>query len=282
MWQWQGGAAGGWRLDAYGDRSWQVAALHEGAPVEPLRDSEPLRSETDTTQSGPRSGRARDVVPESTARVRGGREPTPIFQAIASEWERHRRDDVARDDVRDVSGHRRGSAPAGEWDHGGVVPAPRAGTGPLPVQRPPAASGTRDLLAVPAVPPPPPPPPHGVRRDDVVGHRPGVAPSGERDQAGWVPAPRSGSGPLSPQRPLDASRRDLVPGGVVPPPPPRSGPIEDELTRRAQRRRRPLATSPPEGGRHAVRPRDGDEPTVREDLNTLGAVADVLTFSGRT
>jgi hypothetical protein len=63
---------------------------------------------------------------------------------------------------------------------------------------------------------------------------------------------------------------------------PRSGSIEDELKRRARRRRRPLDTPPPAGGRHALRPRDGDEPTMREDPNTLGAVANVLTFSGLT
>lgn len=265
MWQWQGGAVGGWSLDEYGAGSRHVASSYEGARVEPgsPRPSEPLPSATEPTRSG--RGRAQDVVPGSSATARGGWEPTPIFQAIASEWERHQRDDV----VGDVGGHRRGSAPAGEGDHFASAPAPRVGTGPLPVQRPRDAGRTRDLPAVPAVPPAPP-----------QGPRPGVAQTGERDQSRSVPEPRSGSGPLPVPRPRAASGRDLVPAGVVPPPPARNRSPEEELTHRAERRRRPRATTTAEGGRHALRPRDGDEPTLREDLNTLGAAPQVLTFSG--
>ena len=239
MQQRQGGAVGEWRLDTYGAWSWQEASPYEGTPQ--------------------RSGLAQHVVPASTARARSDWEPTPIFRAIASEWERHRRDDG----VGDVAGHRRSSPPADERNHTGGVPAPPAGTGPLPVPQPPDASSTRDLPVVRAVPPPP--PPHGARRDDVAGHRLGVAPTGERDRSGFVPGPRSGSGPVPTQRPRDARGRDLVPAGVVPPPPPRDRSLEDEMTRRAQRRRRPPATTPAGGGRHALRPRDGDEPTLRED-----------------
>jgi hypothetical protein len=254
-----------------------VAPLLEGVPVEPDRPREPLRSAADTTRSGQRWGHAQDVVTESTARAPGDWEPTPIFQAIASEWERHRRDDVVHDVVHDVAGHRRSGPPLGERDRCALVPAPRAGTGPLPVRRPPDASRTRDLAAVPAVPPPS---LHDASGVDLADHRPGVAPAREGDQSGWVPEPRSGTGPL-PIRPREASRRDLVPVGVVPPPPPRDS-LEDELTRRAQRRRRPLPTPPAGSGRHALRPRDGDEPTLREPRDRLGAAANVLTFSGIT
>jgi hypothetical protein len=202
------------------------------------------------------------VVTGSFGSARGDGEPTPIFQAIASEWERHQRDDVVGD-----AGHRPGSTAANEGNHFSWMPAPRAGTGPLPLQRPRDASDTRDLPVVP----PPPHPPHGPWGADGAGHHPSVARPEEKDQSGCMPEPRSGSGPLPVQRPREASGRDLGPVNVVPPPPARDRSMEEELTRRAQRRRRPLATTTVEGGRHALKPRDGDEPTLREELNTLGA-----------
>ncbi|GAA4878876.1 hypothetical protein GCM10023203_31800 [Actinomycetospora straminea] len=271
MWQWQGGAVGGRSLDEYGGESRHVASSYAGPLVEPEspRTSESRTSVPDPTLPGQRWGCAQDVVPGSSATVRGDWEPTPIFQAVASEWERHQRDDVG--------GHRRGSPPALEEDHVAWAPAPRVRTGPLPVQRPRDPGRTRDLPAVPAVPPPP---PRGARVVDVAGRQVlGVAPSGERAPSGWVPEPRSGSGPLPVQRPRDASGRDVYPAGMVPPP---NRSIDEELTRRAQRRRRPLATSTAEGGRHALKPRDGDEPTLREDLNTIGAASGASTSSEST
>jgi hypothetical protein len=59
-----------------------------------------------------------------------------------------RHDDVAR--------YRTGVASVAEGAHGVAVPQPRAGTGPVPVQRPRDSGGSRDLAPVGVVPPPPP------------------------------------------------------------------------------------------------------------------------------
>jgi hypothetical protein len=276
MEQSRGDVGRGWRLGADGTWSWQSMSPHAGVRVEPdgPRATAPRRPATAPTPAGQRFGRAQDPAPETAAPSPGGWEPTPIFQAITADWERHQRHDVVH----------RPSVEAGretgrESDPLAAVPGARAGTGPVPVVRERTAGHSGDLDLVPVVPPPP---PHGGWHEDVVHHRE-IALAGGRDHAGLLPEPRAGSGPLPVQRPREGGgSREADAAGVLQPSTPRSGSIEDELKRRAQRRRRPLDTPPPEGGRHALRPRDGDEPTMREDLSTLGAVADVLTFSGLT
>ncbi|WP_133251786.1 hypothetical protein [Actinomycetospora cinnamomea] len=185
---------------------------------------------------------------------------------MASEWERRRRDDVVAD---------RPGAEAGPAGDHGAPAASSADTGPLPVQR---THGARahDLAPVHAVPPPP---PHDARRHEVDGLPPRVASAGGTDRPGWMPVPRPGTGPL-PVQPRYASRRDLAPVDAVPPPPPRGGSLEDELIRRAERRRRPLSSTPVAGGRHALRPLDGDEPTPHADPDRLGTGGNLLTFTG--
>ena len=311
-----GDAGGGWRLDAYGTWSCQPLSTREVVPVEPHGPrATGTRPTTAPSQAGQRSGRAQDAVPGSAAPSADGWEPTPIFRAIAAEWERHRRDNVAVYPPSVETGP--------ESDPLAAVPGPGEGMGPVPAPRVGDAGRTGVLAPVPVVPPPP---PHGTRRDHLAGHRPGVAPTGERDHtaavpepragtgpvpipqarntgrtgdlarhrsgvaptdeedsAGWAPEPRSGTGPLTTPKPKDAGRwRDLAPAAVVPPPRPGDRWLEDELTRRAQRRRRPLASDQAVGGRHALAPPQKDAPTLHEGGDTLGVVADVLTFSENT
>jgi hypothetical protein len=318
MGQRRGDAGGRRRLDGYDTWSCQSLSAHEGVLVVPQgpRATGTQRPTTAPSQAGQRFGRAQDAAPELAVPSAGGWEPTPIFQAVAAEWERHRRDNVA------VYHPSVGTGP--ESDPLAALPGPRAGVGPVPVPRVRDAGRTGGLAPVPVVPPPP---PHGTRRDHLAGHRPGFfAPTGERDHtaavpapragtgpvpiprardtgrtrdlarhrsgvpptderysAGWVPEPRSGTRPLPIQQPRDAGRwSDLASAAVVPPLPPGDRWLEDELTRRAQRRRRPLTTNQAVSGRHALAPPQKDAPTLHEGGDAFGVVADVLTFSGIT
>jgi hypothetical protein len=312
MRQQPGDAVGARRLDAYGPWSCQPLPAREGLPVEPHgpRVTGTRRPTTAPSHAGPRFGRAQDAAPEWADPSAGAWEPTPIFRAIAADWERHRRDNVAE--------HHPSVETCPESDPLGAVPGLPEEMGPVPRIR--DAGRTGDLAPVHVVPPPP---PHGTRRDHLAGQRPGVAPTGERDHtaavpepragtgpvplpqpgdagrtrdlarhrsavaptdernsAGWVPEQRAGTGPLPTQGPKDSGRwSDLASAAVVPPPPPADRWLEDELTRRAQRRRRPLATSQAVGGRHALAPPPKDAPTSHEGGDAHRVVADVLTFS---
>ena len=73
-------------------------------------------------------------------------EPTPIFRAVASDWERHGREHVA--------GHRIVGDTARERGHLPTLPEPRPGSGPLPIQRPQDPGRRRELTSVEATPPP--------------------------------------------------------------------------------------------------------------------------------
>lgn len=75
------------------------------------------------------------------------------------------------------------------------------GLGPVPRVR--DAGRTGDLAPVPVVPPPP---PLGTWQGDVAGHRPGFAPTGERDHTAAVPEPRAGTGPVPDPRARDTGR----------------------------------------------------------------------------